>query len=71
MQNIKMQIPDMQSAHCQMRVANAINKSVGVEIKKIMPTEVEINLTQENSDEIISSIKQSGYTVQNVQITNL
>lgn len=71
MQNIKMQIPDMQSAHCQMRVTNAINKSAGVEIKKIMPTEVEITLSMENYDEIFSSIKQSGYTVQNVQITNL
>jgi copper chaperone len=71
MQNIKIQIPDMQSSHCLMRVTNAINKSEGVDIKEIKPGEVEFNLTQEYLDEIVSSIKNAGYTILSIQKNNL
>lgn len=62
MKNITIQIPDMQSSHCQMRVSKAINSLNGVIIQEIKPGTATVaveNETQEQS--VIRAINEAGY----------
>lgn len=65
METIKLKIPNMMSAHCQMTVSNTVGKLNGTHIKNIQPGEVEISLnTSENSQaKVIEVIEKAGYRV--------
>lgn len=62
MKTIQIQIPGMQSAHCQMRVNNAIRTVEGTIINSITPGVADItvqNTTQQV--EVLSAIEKAGY----------
>ncbi|MBW3519251.1 heavy-metal-associated domain-containing protein [Flavobacterium sp. NKUCC04_CG] len=64
MKNISLNIPDMQSAHCQMRVKNAIQDIDGISIDKVEPGTVSFTVANEQSQVLaIHAIEQAGYTV--------
>jgi copper chaperone CopZ len=63
MKNIKIMIPDMQSAHCQLRVANALNTLEGVTINSIQHGMADITILDENQqEEALAVIRKAGYT---------
>jgi copper chaperone len=67
MNTIKIQIPNMISSHCQMRVTNAIANINGISISHVIPGEVAINLSDAASEhKVVSAIQNAGYTVANV-----
>ena len=65
METLKVTIPHMQSAHCQMTVTNTV-ESLGAIIKSIAPTRAEIELRNGlTKDAVITAIERSGYKVAN------
>lgn len=65
MKNITIQIPDMQSAHCQMRVNQAISAVEGAIISSLKAGVAEVSLHDEGrQDAVLSAIKKAGYTVE-------
>lgn len=63
MKNIKIKIPDMQSAHCQVRVTNALNTLDGVAINTIQPGIADITIQDETKqDDVLAVIQKAGYT---------
>ena len=68
MKTIQIQIPNMQSAHCQMRVNTAIKGVQGVHIENIDSGLAEINLENpQQEEEVIKAITDAGYTVSGVE----
>ncbi len=64
MKNITIHIPDMQSAHCQMRVNQAISAVDGAIVNEIKPGAAEVTLRDEaHHGAVLVAIKQAGYTV--------
>ena len=63
METIKLEIPNMKSAHCQMTVSNVV-RSIGGSVKSIAPTRAEVelvgNLTKES---VVHAIQKAGYDV--------
>ena len=65
METINLTIPNMKSAHCQMTVTNTV-KAMGGNVKSIAPTQAEIELRNElTQDAIIQAIEKAGYKVLN------
>lgn len=65
METINLTIPNMQSAHCQMTVANTV-EAVGGHVKSIEPTKTEIELRHGlTRDAVIQAIQKAGYNVVN------
>ena len=63
METIKLDIPNMKSPHCQMRVTNVV-KAVGGEDKSISPAKAEIELAGSlTRDEVVRAITHAGYNV--------
>jgi copper chaperone CopZ len=61
---IKVNIPDMQSSHCQLRVKNAVSRIPGVIVSTIHPGEIEMDLSEVASQkEVSAAITDAGYTV--------
>lgn len=66
MKNIELSIPDMQSAHCQARVNNAIKDIDGVKIEKLVAGKLSFSVERdEEKDELVKAIKKAGYKVGN------
>ncbi len=64
MKNITLNIPDMQSVHCQTRVTNAIKNVDGINIEKVAAGSLSFTVTNEQSQVIaVQAIEQAGYTV--------
>lgn len=64
---IKINIPNMQSSHCQMRVKNAVSSIPGVIVSSIEPGKAEIDLPETASQkEVTSAITAAGYTIAGV-----
>lgn len=64
MKNIELSIPDMQSAHCQARVNNAIKDIDGVKIEKLVAGKLSFSVeSNEVKDELIEAIEKAGYKV--------
>ena len=64
MTTIHIQIPDMQSPHCQLRVTKALAAVPGVLINKIAPGEADITLDREEiRTDVYDAIQSSGYTI--------
>ncbi|WP_430611775.1 heavy-metal-associated domain-containing protein [Flavobacterium sp. JP2137] len=64
MKNTTLNIPDMQSAHCQMRVTNAIKDIEGISVERVEAGKLSFTVANEQSRVIvINAIEQAGYTV--------
>lgn len=64
MKNIELSIPDMQSAHCQARVNNAIKDIDGVKIDKLMAGKLSFSVERDVvKDELVKAIEKAGYKV--------
>lgn len=67
MKAVTIQIPDMQSAHCQMRVTNAIKTVEGATINNIEPGMAAVSLeNDELQTEVVNAIEKAGYKVAQV-----
>lgn len=63
METIKLIIPNMKSAHCQMTVKDTL-ESIGASLNGIAPTEAEIQLTKGlTKSAVIQAIEKAGYKV--------
>jgi len=64
MKNVKLNIPDMQSAHCQARVNGAIKDIDGIKLEKLEAGKlsffVEIDKVK---DDVVEAIEKAGYKV--------
>ncbi len=64
MQTIQIQVPDMQSNHCQLRVQQAVNNLPGIQVTKVQAGALEVNLGDAGEqDAVIAAIQKAGYTV--------
>ncbi|RIA09345.1 copper chaperone [Flavobacteriaceae bacterium MAR_2010_72] len=64
MKTLKIQIPNMQSSHCQVRVNNALSTISGATAISTKPGEAQIMIPKENSaSEVIIAIEKAGYYV--------
>ena len=67
MNSFQIQIPDMQSAHCQLRVSKALSSIPGVTVDNVTPGTVEVSIDQDTSrTKVYDAIRESGYTVAGV-----
>src|SRR5690606_29128046 len=63
----KIQIPTMQSAHCQMRVGNALKSVEGLTINNIEPGVASISVEHDlQQNDAIKAIEKAGYNVQQI-----
>ena len=64
MKNITINIPDMQSTHCQSRVNNAVKSIEGVQIQNLEAGKLTASIASDNiKQEVENAIKKAGYTV--------
>lgn len=62
--SIQIQVPDMQSNHCQLRVQQTVNNLPGIQVTKLQAGVVEVNLGDAGEQEaVIAAIQKAGYTV--------
>ena len=62
MKTIQIQIPNMQSSHCQMRVNNAISTVEGTVINSITPGIADITIQDDTQEQkVLSAIEKAGY----------
>lgn len=65
MKNVELNIPDMQSTHCQARVRNAISTLTGVEIQHQEAGKIAVSIeTDSLENEVVKVIEKAGYTVE-------
>lgn len=70
MNTIKLVVPTMKSAHCQLTVKR-VAETAGATVTHIEPARVEFQLGDETPAEaVIASIRRAGYTVQEQQENN-
>ena len=64
MKTIKIEIPTMQSAHCRMRVRDAIRNLNDLTIQNITPGIAELQVSDDfNEQNLINAIRNAGYNV--------
>ncbi len=64
MKEVTILIPDMQSAHCQARVNNAVNVIDGVQVKNLEAGQITVTLPSDSDKEkIVAAIEKAGYSV--------
>ena len=64
MENLELNIPSMQSAHCQSRVKDVIKDIVGLKIEKLEAGKLSLAVANEAAKDLaIASIGQAGYQV--------
>lgn len=64
MKEVILNIPDMQSTHCQTRVNKAVKDIEGVQIKSLEAGKITVSLASDNmKGEVINAIEKAGYTV--------
>jgi copper chaperone CopZ len=71
MKLLSITIPDMQSAHCEKRVSQALSNMEGVLIKDIQAGRADISLDGESNVQMIKdAIEKAGYNVGEVTVVN-
>ena len=71
MKNLSINVPDMQSTHCQTIVGNAIKTIAGVEVQHVEAGNVSVSLENDRLEsEVVETIKKAGYTVEAVNESN-
>ncbi|HAC15047.1 MAG TPA: hypothetical protein DCE78_03770, partial [Bacteroidetes bacterium] len=64
MKELKLNVPNMQSTHCQMRVRDAIKEIVGLQIQKVEAGKLTVAVASDDTkDEVVNAIAKAGYTV--------
>ncbi|MCH5716383.1 heavy-metal-associated domain-containing protein [Niabella hibiscisoli] len=64
MKEVTILIPDMQSAHCQARVNNAVKAIEGTQISKLEAGQITVSLSSDSDKEkIVVAIEKAGYSV--------
>ena len=64
MKDVTIYIPDMQSAHCQARVNNAVKEIAGVKVQNLQAGQITVSLSSDNDKEkIVAAIEKAGYSV--------
>jgi len=64
MKSITINVPDMQSAHCQLRVSNAVKTIEGVQISSQEPGKISVAIeTDDLEAEVIAAIEKAGYSI--------
>ncbi len=62
MKTIQIQIPDMQSSHCQMRVNSAISAVEGTIINSLTPGIADVSVQDDSQQQkVLSAIEKAGY----------
>lgn len=63
MKDITINIPDMQSPHCQLRVRAAVSTLEGVQIQNLKAGEITVSLSSDSQkDEVVKAVNKAGYT---------
>lgn len=66
MKEVALNIPDMQSSHCQMRVNNAIKSVPGTEIVNLTAGKLTVDVDSTETEEaVVNAIENAGYSVEN------
>jgi copper chaperone CopZ len=64
MKTIQIQVPDMQSNHCQLRVQQTVNNLPGIQVTKVQAGSLEVNLGDAGEQEaVVAAIQKAGFTV--------
>ena len=64
MKTIQIQVPDMQSNHCQLRVQQTVNNLPGIQVIKVQAGAIEVNLGDAGEQEaVVAAIQKAGYKV--------
>lgn len=64
MKQMIINIPDMQSAHCQARVNNAVKEIEGVQIQNVEAGKITVSVASDTTkSEIVNAIEKAGYSV--------
>ena len=72
MKTLKLQIPNMQSSHCQMRVNNALSTISGATSISIQSGLANVSLNDDTSKrEVVSTIEKAGYYITDIIEDNL
>lgn len=68
MKKINIQIPDMQSTHCQTRVGNALKNITALGAYDVQPGQADVQLQNPGAQqEVLDTIQKLGYTVGTVK----
>ncbi|WP_300600367.1 heavy-metal-associated domain-containing protein [Niabella sp.] len=71
MKTIHISIPNMQSAHCQTRVQNALSSVEGITINEIKAGQAAIALSDaEQQNAVTAAIEKAGYTIAGIASEN-
>lgn len=69
MKTIEIEVPGMQSSHCQLRVKTAVSNIKGVELNEVTPGQVKLKVDSEsNQAEVINAVEKAGYEVKKVNV---
>lgn len=69
MKTIELEVPTMQSSHCQLRVKNAISNVQGIQVDEVVSGKVTIQVENESAQiAAIGVITRAGYEVAKVNI---
>ncbi len=71
MKKVEINIPNMQSTHCQTRVKNALTEIEGVEIQKLEAGKLIASVASDNiSEEVRKAIIEAGYSIDSMDESN-
>lgn len=71
MKEVMINIPGMQSAHCQNRVANAVKEIETVQIQKLAAGQLTVSYADDiRQEEIVQAIEKAGYAVDSATKAN-
>jgi copper chaperone len=64
MKQVTINVPDMQSVHCQTRVNNAVKNIAGVQVEEVKAGKLTVSVPSDDTkNEVINAIEKAGYTV--------
>jgi len=64
MKKLVIGVPNMQSAHCQTRVNNAVKKIEGAQIENVNAGKLTVSFASDNvKEKIVKAIENAGYIV--------
>lgn len=71
MKQVTINVPDMQSTHCQTRVNNVVNTIEGVQIQEVEAGKLTVSVQSDDmKDEVVTAIEKAGYTVSSAEGDN-
>lgn len=68
MKNLKINVPNMQSSHCQTRVNTILKEIQGVQVEIINAGNIEVKISGEDiKSKVVAAIEKAGYTIDSVE----